>query len=230
MVIGLAVIIGSIMITTAGEPKLDIDSHHDDETVNAEKITVYGHVRGTGGAVVELVTVNGVRATGDTEWGAKVSLLPGPNTITVVATDDIGNSATRTITVILASEPIPIPAGEPELYIDSHYDGETVNAEKITVYGHVRGTGGAVVELVTVNGVNATGDTEWSAEVSLLPGPNTITVVASDDIGNSATRTITVILASEPTPIPTYKIYNRIRTVSYPQIIHESTKDVLVGV
>jgi hypothetical protein len=61
MVIGLAVIIGSIMITTAGEPKLDIDSHHDDETVNAEKITVYGHVRGTGGAVVELVTVNGVK-------------------------------------------------------------------------------------------------------------------------------------------------------------------------
>jgi hypothetical protein len=111
-VIVLAVVIGSIMITT-GEPILDIDSHYDGEIVKSEKITVYGHVRGTGGVPVESVTVNGIKATGDPEWSAEVSLHSDSNLITVVATDEMGQSSSETITVVYNP---PTPPSQPPRY------------------------------------------------------------------------------------------------------------------
>jgi hypothetical protein len=89
--------------------------------------------------------------------------------------------------------------GEPILYIDSHYDGERVYSEKITVSGRARGTGGAVVEKVTVNGVPTNDTTLWSAEVSLHTGSNTITVKATDNTGTSTEETIALIFKGEPT-------------------------------
>ena len=106
-VIGLAVIIGSIMVTSAQEPLLTIESPCNDEKVDFDTITVSGYARGTGGAVVDLVTVNGVPATGTSLWSAEASLQPGPNPITVVATDEMGEECSRTITVYYQAPPTP---------------------------------------------------------------------------------------------------------------------------
>jgi hypothetical protein len=117
-VIGLVVVIGSIMITSAEEPLLTIESHYDGEMVDFDTITVSGCARGTGGAVVDLVTVNDVPATGTSLWSAEVSLQLGPNPITVVATDDINNSGTKTITVILVDGK-PTSPPKPSSYVPS---------------------------------------------------------------------------------------------------------------
>lgn len=114
MVIGLAVIV-SIMIASADDPLLFIDSPSDGEKVYSDTITVSGRARGTGGAVVESVTVNDVLATDTILWSAEVSLHAGSNTITVVATDDTDNSTTKTITVILDGE--LTPTSTPTTYV-----------------------------------------------------------------------------------------------------------------
>ncbi len=61
------------------------------------------------------------------------------------------------------------------------------------------GQGNNGVSSVTVNGAAATGGTasgaataNWSATITLNPGPNTITVVANDTLNNAAQRQITV--------------------------------------
>lgn len=105
LVIGLAVLIGCITVTSAGNPIIVINSHSDGETVYTETITVSGGAMGTDGAGVESVTVNGVLTSDPTLWSAEISLQPGSNIITVVATDNFGNNATATITVIYYIEP-----------------------------------------------------------------------------------------------------------------------------
>jgi hypothetical protein len=114
MVIGLAVVIGSIISATAGDPDLYIDyPPNDTTTVYSDTITVYGRVKGTDGAFIKSVTVNNEDAKGDLiNWNAEVSLQPGPNPITVVATDNFGNEKTEPITVYYQAPitpPIQLP-------------------------------------------------------------------------------------------------------------------------
>jgi hypothetical protein len=90
------------------------------------------------------------------------------------------------------------------LLIDSPSDGDTVDTDTITVSGSAMGTEGAVVKSVTVNGVPVAGTTSWSKAIPLQPGPNIITVVATDDMGQSSLKTITVTyIAPTPPPTPT---------------------------
>ena len=111
MVIGLAVVIGSIISASAGNPELYIDSHEEGETVNSEKIMVYGRVRGTGGASIKSVEVNNELAERDLlKWSGEVQLYVGSNMISVVATDETGNTTELTRTVFYtAPSPTPSP-------------------------------------------------------------------------------------------------------------------------
>jgi hypothetical protein len=99
LVIGFAVIIGSVMITTAGEPLLKIVSPEDGANVTSDTITVCGYAMGTSGTVIELVTVNGVPADGTTSWNAEVLLHEAENTIVVIARDEFGSTNTTSINV-----------------------------------------------------------------------------------------------------------------------------------
>ena len=54
-VIGLAVVIGSVMVTSAQEPLLTITSPDDGDSVDFDTITVSGYARGTAGAVVDFL-------------------------------------------------------------------------------------------------------------------------------------------------------------------------------
>jgi archaellum component FlaG (FlaF/FlaG flagellin family) len=117
MVIGLTVVIGSVICASAGNPGLYIDSHEEGETVNSEKITVYGHVMSTGGASITSVEVNNKPAECDLlKWYKEVSLYVGSNTITVVATDETGNTTELTRTVFYtAPSPTPSPTTTPSI-------------------------------------------------------------------------------------------------------------------
>ena len=78
----------------------------------------------------------------------------------------------------------------PTLTITSPANGTSVNTSTITILGTASDESG--IANITVNGILATGTTSWSAEVSLTDDDNTITVVATDATGNTATQSITI--------------------------------------
>ena len=113
-VIGLAVVIGSIMVTSAEDlPIIEIKEPSDGVTVYTDTIKVSGGAnRGTDGVVVESVTVKGYLAKGTTSWSKDISLQLGQNEITAVATDRSGKCGMDTIYVTYI-EPTPTPTNGP---------------------------------------------------------------------------------------------------------------------
>jgi pseudomonalisin len=94
-------------------PAVTITSHTSGQTVFTGTITLSGTASdaGRGGNGIFSVTVNGVRASGDTavgsataNWSRSLALTTGSNVITVVATDNSSkeNSTTLSITIVLA--------------------------------------------------------------------------------------------------------------------------------
>ncbi|MEW6186930.1 MAG: hypothetical protein AB1585_14440 [Thermodesulfobacteriota bacterium] len=94
--------------TTA--PSLAITSHSNGQHVTSPNITLSGTASdsGKGDSGIQQVTVNGVRASGDTavgsgtaNWSRAITLNGGANTITVIAYDDSSNhnQATQIITI-----------------------------------------------------------------------------------------------------------------------------------
>jgi hypothetical protein len=91
-------------------PSLSIISHSNSQSVTTSPILLSGTATdaAVGNSGISSVTVNGVRATGDTatgngtaSWSASVLLNPGANTISVVARDNssITNATTTVLTI-----------------------------------------------------------------------------------------------------------------------------------
>src|SRR5262245_42119558 len=91
----------------------------------------------------------------------------------------------------------------PALVITSHSDGQTVPTTTITLAGTAtdsgRGNGG--VASVAINGIRANSDTasgqataNWSEVLTLAPGLNTITVVATDNSQGRNTTTVSITI------------------------------------
>ena len=76
--------------------------------------------------------------------------------------------------------------------ITSPLDGTTTTQSTITVSGTASSPDG--IASVTANGILATGTTEWSANITLVDGTNTIVVIATDNAGNSKEVSMTVTL------------------------------------
>lgn len=128
------------------------------------------------------LTVAGIPATvrADGSFEAPVSLVEGSNAIALQATDAAGNAGTASITVVRDSTP-------PALTIDatpSETSGPTVT---------VSGTVESGISFVTVNGAPVpVTNGEYSTDVALSYGPNTIYVTAADAAGNPTTATVSV--------------------------------------
>ena len=89
-----------IMVTNGNIPFLTITSPTNGTTVTAPIITVTGTSSDPSG--IASVTVDDVLANGVLDWStwsAEVALVHGENTITVVATNNMGGSRTETVTV-----------------------------------------------------------------------------------------------------------------------------------
>ena len=206
-------------------PTLAITSHSNGQVVASSSIIVAGTATdsGSGNGGITSVTVNGMAASGGTasgsgtaNWSRTLSLAPGANVITVVATDGAGNQRLNQITITRNA----VDTAAPSLVISSPANGQSINAATVTVTGTAsdNGRGGNGVTSVTVNGVAAAGGTStgvatasWSSTVSLSAGTNTIAVVAIDGVGNSrlvqisVTRTLSpltgvTIAADRPSP------------------------------
>ena len=80
----------------------------------------------------------------------------------------------------------------PHLTIIAPAPDTTTHTTTITIAGTASDASG--IESVTVNGEPANGTLNWSANVTLLEGENTIIVIATDGAGLNTTKMITVWL------------------------------------
>jgi polyhydroxyalkanoate synthesis regulator phasin len=130
------------------------------------------------------VTVDGdgVSVMPDGTFEAEVALVEGDNVFALEAMDSVGNMATAEVTIVLDTT-------APVISIESPDDGATVTEAAVTVSGTIDDP----TAMVWVNGVSAgDGAGGFSAVVSLTEGDNVVTVVAEDDLGNTASESITV--------------------------------------
>jgi 5,10-methylenetetrahydrofolate reductase len=201
-------------------PTVTISTPANGATVTNSSLLVSGTATdsGRGNNGVSSVTVNGISATGGTvsgsgtaNWSATLTLLPGTNTITVVANDSLGNAGQQQITVTYS----PPDTQGPTVTVSIPANGATVTNSSLVVSGTATdsGRGNDGVSSVTVNGISATGGTasgsgtaNWSATLTLVPGTNTITVVADDSLGNTGQQQITVTYSPPDTQGPTVTI------------------------
>lgn len=146
-------------------------------------------VAGTVGAGVTSVDVNGVSAAiNGGNFSATVPLREGDNMLVAVASKASGRTTTATVDItrdIFA----------PIVQINSPGDGFVSVNNSVDVTGIVNDiVDGAVAPTVMVNGVAATvaNGAFMAMDVPLVNGPNTITVTATDAVGNQGEHSINV--------------------------------------
>jgi len=133
---------------------------------------------------VPTVTINGQPAVRNGDLvSATVTLTPGVNTITIIATDGVGRQTTVTRSVTYDA-PLQVSITNP-------LPGAVLDSDTTLVSGTFNGppnTG------VTVNGVVAetSGTNFYANNVPLLAGANTLTATATTDSGATATQSITI--------------------------------------
>ena len=133
-------------------------------------------------------------ALGTTAWSiASVALQPGVNNITVTATDQGGNTATEALRVV-SDNRIPTVTISHPVTSATH----AVNTATVNLGGTATDDQGVTEVSWSSNrgrrGV-ATGTTTWTAPgIALDAGVNVLTVTARDEIGNTASATLTVVL------------------------------------
>lgn len=164
-----------------------ITSHQNNQYLNTPVVTVSGSITNP----TAVVTVNGDAAevSGNSFSLFGVALTEGPNTITAVATDALGNVSRDSMTINLDTIApvvrvnVPMPDGY-------------VHTPAVTVAGYVN----EPVAALAVNGVAAVvTETGFRLEgVTLLEGSNVMTVEAIDRAGNIGTVTLSVTLDTLP--------------------------------
>lgn len=166
-------------------------------STSAAAITISGAVSG-GTGNVQVAWTNDRGGSGLASGGRSFSIpnLPlaaGVNNITLTATDAAGASASRSfqVTRVVATDATP-----PVLKILTPAASSVLTASSsIRITGTASDNAGVAYVSWTVNGGNsgtANGTANWTADVPLMLGANTVVIRAYDLAGNSSWRSITV--------------------------------------
>ncbi len=171
-------------------PVLTFTSHTNGQVVTSRDVIVKG-----GSDDAETVTVNGVNATVDTTaktFTVALTLLEGENILTATGTDRAGNVGTATLKLVLDSR-------APEVAITSPASNACVKSDGVEIRGTVNDPNVDKIS-VTLDGTatQATLDgtkRNWTANVALgTDGRKSILIEASDSVGHTATRQLTLIV------------------------------------
>jgi len=161
----------------ATAPLLSVTALPNGTTTSNNTLNVSGTASDSNG--IAGFTVNGTPVTLiDGAFNTAVTLTTGPNQVTVVATDQAGNQATDTRTIILDNTAPAVTFLSP-----TPADGSFTNQQGATLAGTVSKAGNVSV---TVNGgtpsvVATSGATNsFSIPITLAAGANTISILASD--------------------------------------------------
>jgi len=162
-------------------PALTVSTLANGATTTNATLNVSGTVSDAGG--IASVTVNGAAVTVTSgAFSTALTLVSGANTITTIASDNAGNKTTDTRTITYNPNILALTIATPA-------DNSKINKTFVDVTGSV-----SEAATVTVNGASASmNGLNFSSTVNLAAGANTINVVATDQLNNtaSAKRTIT---------------------------------------
>jgi len=176
----------SITLDTTA-PVLTVSTLSDSSWTNNELLNVAGEVTDDTG--IQQLTVNGavVTVNSDGSFSYPIQLLDGPNTISVVATDLAGNQVSDARTINLDQD-------APVITITAPADNIKTKQSTIDVTGTVDDQSTVTVKVNDADQVPALmNGNDFSLEIPLLYGMNTIEVTATDLAGNTsaAKRTVT---------------------------------------
>jgi hypothetical protein len=154
-------------------------------------------VKGSMDEAVASLTINGQPAAlNNLDFDQPLTLTPGLNSITLVATDLAGNSATKTVLVTLDSTP-------PVVTITAPISGGITKNAQVTVTGTISkpNTTATITStsLSTGNGtpVTVTGQA-FSFTYTLSEGDNSLSIEATDRAGNKGSAAVTATLDTQP--------------------------------
>ena len=174
-------------------PTVSITTPTDGAELTESPATVIGTV--SDDRALADVTVNGIAAlvTGNS-FSVDIALTEGANTLTALATDAAGNTASSGVTVTY----VPPDTAPPEISIGTPADGSVVTTDTVTVAGII--TDASPIDAVDVNGIAAvlSNGTFSALDIPLAQGSNTITVTATDAAGINGTATVEVIYSLPP--------------------------------
>lgn len=168
-------------------PVLSLSTLPDGSYTNNTTLNISGTV--TDDNEVQGVSINdtAVPINADGTFSQAITLITGPNTITIVAKDKAENTTTDQRTIILDQM-------APNLLILTPADNSITNLADVIVMGAVDETSIVIVKVNDGSPISATmTGTNFSAEVTLTYGQNTIEVTATDLANNTITgkRTVT---------------------------------------
>jgi hypothetical protein len=172
-------------------PSLAITSHHHLQSLSTTAITLSGTATdmGLGDSGIARVTVNGLTATNGAangtntaNWSRGLRLVAGLNTFIVIATDNADNATTNVIRLILDTV-------KPTVVITAPTANQRISNALFTVQGTTKDVGVVTGVWVLTNGVplaasTANGWSNWTADVTLVPGTNLLKAYATDEAGN----------------------------------------------
>lgn len=166
-------------------PLITIDAPADGAIVDHSPVEVRGSV-----TIPASVTINGAAATmNGLSFTGTVTLSPGENLITVVATDAAHTSNTDTRTVSVTYAPI-----RPSIIVEEPLDGAIVGHTPIEVRGTV-----AIPATITINGAPAEVEgLSFSGLAPLSLGENVITVTATDAAEPSNVESVSLTVVYPP--------------------------------
>ena len=141
-------------------------------------------------------------ASGGRQWRTPVvPLAPGVNRVTITAVDELGVTATREAAISVSAA---APQQKPSSSIDRVSPSVGIRFPALVVYGTsasqitVRGTANDNVRVREVtwqcgsrSGV-ASGTSSWSFDLPLFVGDNRVIVRATDEAGNSRSRSVLI--------------------------------------
>jgi hypothetical protein len=171
-------------------PGIEVHAPADGIVTNEADLRVYG-TTDEGASIL----VNGLPVpVTDTLFDCRITLVEGENTVTVVSTDELGNTNVVRLRVVLDTR-------QPFLVLESPTEDATVNVGSTVLKARLEGD-----LRVTVAGAEVPYGSEWypvgegtmSYTVHLQPGENDIAVVAVDPAGNVLTVSRRVFLDTEP--------------------------------
>ncbi len=160
-----------------------------------------------------LVFVNDVPfAASDGHFMGNLAGPEGAFTVSIVAVDRAGNDAARTLSVV-------VDLTAPTIVLDEPMDGLVTKDDYVMLVGKLVWERETFREVTfTLNGgfLPFAADGTFRERVQLGEGTNPMTLIATDDVGNAHTMTLTVMrdstapfLLAEPTPTFMHAVWNK---------------------
>jgi cysteine-rich repeat protein len=222
-------------VTCPNPVTVTLTSHTNNQTVNAQTVTLTWTAQWAVGSVVVIVWTTSYTATVvNGVWSATVQLAQWTNNIWVKAMHSNGNqTCTYTLDIVLNYQPSVTCPNPVTVTLTSHTNNQTVNAQTVTLTWTAQWAVGSVVVIVWTTSYTATVvNGVWSATVQLQTGANNIWVKAMHTNGNqSCSFILDIVLNYNPVvdicPNPISNIV--VTSHTYDQVIQQSVVPVLSG-